>query len=87
MAGSAPIFYRIPVTVALLDALVTGTYPAEETVVLRYIPSVSNPEGYRNRGMRPLDNRRVVLQCLESFKAFLVCLSLLPPTIDTIDWS
>ncbi|PPR05272.1 hypothetical protein CVT26_011437 [Gymnopilus dilepis] len=34
MAGSAPIFYRIPVTVALLDALVTGTYPAEETVVL-----------------------------------------------------
>ncbi|KDR73309.1 hypothetical protein GALMADRAFT_100965 [Galerina marginata CBS 339.88] len=71
MMGSAPIFYRIPVTVALLNALVTATYPAEETIVLKYYPPVPNPDTYARLGMRPLGNRRVVLQCLEAFKALL----------------
>ncbi|KAG6843737.1 hypothetical protein H0H87_001079, partial [Tephrocybe sp. NHM501043] len=71
IVGSAPIFYRIPVTVTLLNALMTATYPAEETVVLRYIPQVLNPRTYRDLGMRPLDNRRIVLQCFEGFKALL----------------
>jgi hypothetical protein len=44
MVGSAPIFYRIPVTTTLLNALMTATYPAEETVVLRYIPPVPDLE-------------------------------------------
>ncbi|KAF8903343.1 hypothetical protein CPB84DRAFT_1774614 [Gymnopilus junonius] len=50
MAGSAPIFCRIPVTTTLLTALTTDTYPAEETVVLRYVPPVPNPETHRISG-------------------------------------
>ena len=73
MVGSAPIFYRIPVTTALLDALTSATYPAEETIVLRYVPPVPNHFTYSKVGMRPLVNRRIVLQCFEAFKALLVC--------------
>ncbi|KAF8909712.1 hypothetical protein CPB84DRAFT_1673391 [Gymnopilus junonius] len=84
MVGSSPIFYRVPVTTTLLNALVTATYPAEETIVLRYIPPVPNPETYRDLGMRPLANRRIVLQCFEGFKSLLVCFfSLIERIVDT----
>lgn len=72
MIGSAPIFYRITVTLSLLNALVTASYPAEETVVLRFIPPVPNPDSYRSDGMRPLVNRRIILQCFEAFKGLMV---------------
>jgi hypothetical protein len=73
MMGTAPIFYRIPVTTALLQALTTASYPEEETTVLKFIPPVSDQQRYRTDGMRPLDNRRIILQCLEAFKAVIVC--------------
>ena len=72
MIGTAPIFYRIPVTTALLQALATASYPQEETTVLRYIPPVLNQPRYRIDGMRTLDNRRIILQCFEAFKAAIV---------------
>jgi len=74
MIGTAPIFYRIPVTTALLRALSTASYPQEETTVLKFIPLVPNQHRYRIDGMRPLDNRRIILQCFEAFKAVIVCL-------------
>ena len=74
MHGTAPVFYHIPVSPQLLEALATSTYPKEETVVLRFIPPVANPETYLSDGIRPLDNRRIILQCFEAFKASLVCL-------------
>jgi len=74
MIGTAPIFYRIPVTTALLEELATASYPKEETTVLRYIPPVPHQHRYRNDGMRPLDNRRIILQCFEAFKVAIVCL-------------
>jgi len=83
MVGSAPIFYRILVTTTLLNALMTATYPAEETVVLRYIPPVPNPERYRDVGMRPLANRRIVLQCFDGFKGLLVRIFSLLERINT----
>ncbi|KAJ3518171.1 hypothetical protein NLJ89_g2 [Agrocybe chaxingu] len=46
MVGTAPIFYRIPISPQLLEALVTSTYPKEETIVLRFIPPVANAETY-----------------------------------------
>jgi hypothetical protein len=77
MTGTTPIFYRIPVTVALLRALATAQYPPaqypdEETVVLRFIPPVPNQGRYRLDGMRPLENRWIILQCFEAFKALIV---------------
>ena len=54
MIGTAPIFYRILVTVRLLEALATATYPQEQTIVPRFI---SNQEWYRDDGMHPLANR------------------------------
>jgi len=74
MTGTAPIFYRILVTGALLQALATAQYPDEETVVLRFIPPVPNPGRYRLDGMRPLENRRIILQYFEAFKAVIVSL-------------
>lgn len=72
MVGICPVFYRIIVTTALLDALVTSTYPMETTTVLRYVPPVPDPQNYAADGMRPLENRRVVFQCLEAFKRIIV---------------
>ena len=63
----------------------TATYPAEETVVLRYIPPVPNPETYRDLGMRSLGNGRIVSQCFEGFIALLVCPFLLLERINTTD--
>ena len=67
MTGTAPAFYRIPVTPALLEAIEDGYYPSEETVVLRFVPRVPIQENYHD-GMLSLDNRRVILQSLEAFK-------------------
>ena len=74
MKRTAIILYRIHVTTALVDALATLAYPQEETTVLRFIPPVPNQELYSMEGMHPLANRRSVSQCLEAFKAVIVCL-------------
>jgi hypothetical protein len=68
MVGTTAIFYRIPVTQRLAQAVALGAYPDEETVVLQFIPPVPAPMSYRNEGMRPLGNRQTVLQCFEAFK-------------------
>jgi hypothetical protein len=93
MIGTAPIFYRITVTTALLQALATASYPQEETIVLKFIPPVPNQNRYRIDGMRPLDNRHIILQCFEAFKAVIVrlfcpCLKILPYLICScrIEW-
>jgi hypothetical protein len=75
MIETAPIFYRISVTTALLQALATASYdsyPQEETTVLKFIPPVPNQNRYRIDRMRPLDNRHIILQCFEAFKAVTV---------------
>jgi len=72
MVGISPVFYRIIVTTALIDALVTSAYPMETTTVLRYVPPVPDPQNYAAEGMRPLENRQVVFQCLEAFKSIVI---------------
>jgi len=64
MVGTVPI-----VTATLMDALATLTYPSESTIVLKCVPPIPNPVNYIIRGIRPLENRRIVLQCLEAFNA------------------
>lgn len=72
MVGPCPVFYKVPVTQDLVDALVTGQYPAQPTIVQRLVPPVPDPNSYRRRGMTPLENRRIVFQCLEAMRGLLV---------------
>lgn len=70
MKGTMPIFYKIPVTADLVRAVQLGEYPAQETIVYAHIPVVPRPARRYSEGMKPLDNRRVVLACYEAFKQF-----------------
>ena len=70
MTGTAPAFYRISVTPALLQAIEDGYHPSEETVALRFVPRVPIQENYLH-GMLSLDNRRIILQSLEAFNALI----------------
>lgn len=72
MVGTAPIFYRVIVTERLLRALKHGSYPDEETIVLRFVPPVPQREDYLSFGMRPVANRRIVFQCFEGLKTLMV---------------
>ncbi|KAF9483386.1 hypothetical protein BDN70DRAFT_827645 [Pholiota conissans] len=73
MVGTAPTFYRTHVTQALIDAVVAGSYPDEETTVLRLTPVPDiDIASYRKEGMRRLDNRKIVFQCFEALKKFMV---------------
>lgn len=68
LVGTFPTFYKIKVTSALNDAVVTGTYPGAETIVFRHIPQLP----YRNsEGMKPLENRNVIIRYLEAFRQFV----------------
>ncbi|KAL0948600.1 hypothetical protein HGRIS_011158 [Hohenbuehelia grisea] len=44
MVGTTVTFYRVNVTQSLFDSLVTLSYPSEETVVMRYMPPVPEPQ-------------------------------------------
>ena len=67
MDGSMPTFYKIPVTPELVRAVESGERPEQETVVYAHLPQVPRPE----EGMKPLDNRYIILSCFEAFKQFL----------------
>ncbi|KAK0473602.1 hypothetical protein IW261DRAFT_686001 [Armillaria novae-zelandiae] len=72
MIGTAPIFYKILVTNKLADAVAFGIFPPDPTVVHRHVPSVPRPTYHLSEGMKPLDNRAIVLRCFEGFKKFIV---------------
>ena len=67
MDGSMPTFYKIPITAELVEAVEAGKQPEEETVVHAYRPEVPRPE----EGMKPLDNRYIILSCFEAFRQFV----------------
>ena len=67
MDGTMPTFYKIPITDELVRAVESGEKPNLETVVHVYVPEVPRPE----EGMKPLDNRVIILSCFEAFKQFL----------------
>ena len=71
MTGTAPTFYKVYVTSALVEAIEGAQYPEHVTIVHRLIPPVQQPAELEFHGMRPLDNRRVVLSCFEAFKQYL----------------
>ena len=71
MIGTAPIFYKVNVTAALVECIETAQYPAQVTNVRKLVPPVQRPLGLQEEGMRPLDNRAVVLSCFEAFRQFI----------------
>jgi len=71
MKSTMPTFYKIPVTTELVRAVQLGEYPAQETVVYAHLPPVPRPARRYSEGMKPLDNRHIVLSCYEAFKQFL----------------
>ncbi|KAK0187221.1 hypothetical protein F5146DRAFT_767307 [Armillaria mellea] len=72
MIGTAPIFYKILATKKLADAVAFGIFPPDPTVVHRHVPSVPRPTRRLSEGMKPLDNRAIILRCFEGFKKFIV---------------
>ncbi|KAH9483370.1 hypothetical protein JR316_0005476 [Psilocybe cubensis] len=71
MIGSAPTFFKIPVSRDLLDAVQRGSFPATPTVVAMHRPVIKRPLRRLAEGMRPLDNRKAILGCFEAFKKFV----------------
>ncbi|KAJ7481062.1 hypothetical protein B0H11DRAFT_1807928 [Mycena galericulata] len=74
MTGTAPTFYKIPVSESLVHATYNPLYlyPQHTTVVSKFVPPVPNLSEYMSDGMMPLDNRQIVFQCLAAFKQFMV---------------
>ncbi|KAF5376301.1 hypothetical protein D9615_008483 [Tricholomella constricta] len=71
MAGTAPVLYKIEITAGLVECVQTAQVPPKVTSVLRLELPVERPEAARMEGMAPLDNRKVMLACLEAFKALV----------------
>ncbi|KAH9175787.1 hypothetical protein EDB89DRAFT_1944252 [Lactarius sanguifluus] len=71
MVGVAPRFYKIVITQALEDAVRHSQFPAEETIVQRFVPPVPNMATFLCQGMLPLDNRRICFQCFEALRTLL----------------
>lgn len=72
LAGSSPTFYCIPVTKELALAVAQGQFPATPTVAYICLPAVPRPARRLSEGMKPLDNRRHILACYESFRRIVV---------------
>ncbi len=51
LLGSAPTFYKIAVTQALLTALATAQYPETPTIVQKFRPLVEDPLVFYQNGM------------------------------------
>jgi hypothetical protein len=75
MVGTAPTFYKIPVTQELLISLATSQYPPHATMVEKFFPPVPSLGKLASVGMKPIVNRHIILQCFEAFKQFVVSYS------------
>lgn len=71
MVGSALTFYKVPISEELIHAIITGQCPAQKTIVKKLVPPVLRHAAYLSEGMKPLDNRYIILQCLKAFKSFV----------------
>ncbi|KAK0503779.1 hypothetical protein EDD18DRAFT_1411260 [Armillaria luteobubalina] len=71
LTGTSPVFYKIHVTTELADNVSLGQYPPTRTVVCAHLPPVPRPACRLDEGMRPLDNRAIILSCYEAFKKFV----------------
>jgi len=72
MRGTMPVFYKIPITAVLVDAVSRGMKPKQETIVDAYIPAFPEPPSDVSvkQSFGCLKSRRVILSCFEAFKKF-----------------
>jgi len=70
MIGTAPIFYKVNVTAALVECIETAQYRAQVTNVHKLVPPVQHCQPLEE-GMRPLVNRAVMLSCFEAFRQLI----------------
>jgi len=78
MIGTSPIFFKVDVSNELLSAIESGQwpgYPGGPTIVEMHVPVIPRPPRRFSEGMQHLDNRSVILACLEAFKQFLTWLT------------
>jgi hypothetical protein len=68
MTGTSPTFYKINVTEELVTSISEAAYPQTATVVYAHLPTVPRPNRRWIEGMKPLDNRQIILSCYEAFK-------------------
>jgi hypothetical protein len=68
MSGTTPVFYKFEITAGLVEAVQTSRYSTKVTKVQRLVPPVARKERLREEGMREVENREVLLGCLEAFK-------------------
>jgi len=64
MIGTAPTFYKIPVSDEILISLATSQYPTQVTTVTKLVPL---PERLANDGIKPLASYCNALTLLDSF--------------------
>ncbi|KAF9476716.1 hypothetical protein BDN70DRAFT_862791 [Pholiota conissans] len=69
--ASAPVFYKVDVTQELAEAVEHGVRPLTTTVVQRHMPGVPRPEKRVEEGMKPPDNRGVILGCYKALKGLI----------------
>ena len=69
--GTAPTFYKINITTALVEAVEAGMYPSQATIVHKLVPLVPRLKRLERYGMRPLEHRAAILGCFEAFKQFV----------------
>ncbi|KAE9398240.1 hypothetical protein BT96DRAFT_1020243 [Gymnopus androsaceus JB14] len=72
MVGTFPTFFKIPVTQELNRCVIGGIFPSTPTIVTGHVPVIPRPNSRFSEGMKPLDNRRIILECFEAFKKFIV---------------
>ncbi|KAF8990189.1 hypothetical protein BDQ17DRAFT_1433954 [Cyathus striatus] len=69
MVGTAPVFFKILVTSIFTHQIEQGIDHTQKSHVEYCHPPVLRPDLLFEEGMKPLDNRRVIFQCFEAFKA------------------
>jgi hypothetical protein len=65
MVGTRPFFYKVPVTKQLSDAVISGQYPQQPTIVTRCAPPARRRA---SEGMEVADYRKVALQYYDAFR-------------------
>lgn len=73
MLGTKPVFYKVPVTKALSDAVISGQFPDQPTVVSKRI--VSSGSRRLSEGMETPAFRKIALQHYVAFRALAKSLS------------
>ncbi|CAA7265480.1 unnamed protein product [Cyclocybe aegerita] len=71
MTGTSPVFYKINISAELVIAVGGGAYSDKQTAVYAHLPCVPRPLRRSSEGMKPLDNRRVILSYYEAFRRFV----------------